>query len=159
MNADELRQRLPQASEDFIRRNTTPPPPPPNLNRVVAAGAPKKRLRQQQGDGLNATERAFGLHVHSQHHGSAILPQSITLKLANGVRYTPDYFAVEVVADHTCDRDCHIIHAYEVKGFMRDDAAVKLKIAARVYPWIKFHLVTKKKKKDGGGWNIQEILP
>jgi len=45
--------------------------------------------------------------------------------------------------------------AYEVKGFMRDDAAVKLKVAASLYPWIKFHLVTRKK----GEWIIQEVLP
>lgn len=38
----------------------------------------------------------------------------------------------------------------------RDDAAVKLKVAARTFPWIAFHLVTKRK---GGGWDIQAVLP
>ena len=106
----------------------------------------KARLRQKAGDGLNKTERAFLGHLKRQDCGARVYAQSITLKLGNGVRYTPDFIVV----------DEWRLTAYEVKGFMRDDAAVKLKVAATAYPWISFHLVTKRK---GGGWDIQAVLP
>ncbi len=42
---------------------------------------------------------------------------------------------------------------HEVKGFMRDDAAVKLKVAAKMHPWWTFRLVKKSKK----GWDIKLV--
>ena len=42
---------------------------------------------------------------------------------------------------------------------MRDDAAVKLKVAAALYPQFIFFLVTKRAKKLGGDWDVQEVLP
>lgn len=148
MDADELRKRFPKASEDFIRRNTTPTP---NLDRVVAAGAPKKRIQQHQGDGMNNWERQFRgvlvtqwVHVHRE----------VSLPLANGVRYKLDFLCVGILEEGRFQ-----IAGFEVKGMARATGIVKLKVAAKEFPWIKFHLVTKQKKKDGGGWNVQEILP
>lgn len=43
--------------------------------------------------------------------------------------------------------ECH-----EVKGFWRDDARAKIKIAADLYPF-RFIAVMKRRKKDGGGWS------
>jgi hypothetical protein len=43
----------------------------------------------------------------------------------------------------------------EVKGFMRDDAQVKLKVAARLFRRFDFVLV----KKKGTGWDISEVKP
>ena len=108
---------------------------------VVSTG--KKRLRQSS-TGLNKTEAAFLEHLRATHPGAQIHSQAITLKLGNGVRYTPDF----VIPPH--------VAAYECKGFMRDDAAVKVKVAASLYPWITFFLVSKRK---GGGWDIQQMLP
>ncbi len=112
---------------------------------TVAADEGKKRIRQN-GSGLNKTEQAFHDYLLQFHPVSEIYSQRITLLLANGVRYTPDFLV----------RNRGTLAAYETKGFMRDDAAVKLKVAASLYPWITFHLVTKKK---GGGWDIQTVLP
>ena len=109
--------------------------------------APKKRLRQSA-SGLNKTEAAYLEVLKEDHPGAAVLSQSITLRLANGVRYTPDF----VVAGGDVAGVC----AHEVKGFMRDDAAVKLKVAASLYPWIRFFLVSRAK---GGMWHVQEVLP
>lgn len=103
----------------------------------------KGRLRQNT-TGLNKTEQAFKKYMQPSVEG-VLLDQAITLKIANGCRYTPDFVLIEMPN----------VAAYEVKGFMRDDAAVKLKVAASLYPWIRFHLVTRKK----GEWLIQEILP
>jgi hypothetical protein len=63
--------------------------------------------------------------------------EAVTLKLADDTRYTPD-FAV-MLTNGT-------IEMHEVKGFMRDDARVKLRVAARLFPFV-FRLA--RKTKDG----------
>lgn len=119
------------------------------------AAPAKKRLRQNAG-GLNKTEAAFEQWLGAGNVNAArILTQAITLRLANGCRYTPDFVTVDAARVQDGEADACTLRAYEVKGFMRDDAAVKLKVAASRYPWIKFHLVTKAK---GGTWSVQEIL-
>lgn len=101
-------------------------------------------LRQKRGPKLNKLETAWQDELRRTYPDATIRAQSVTLVLANGVRYTPDFF------DLTNRR------AWETKGFMRDDAAVKIKMAATLYPEITFTLVTKVR---GGGWNHQEMLP
>ncbi len=119
-------------------------PPTPTEKTPGKATAAKNRIRQNNVV-LNRTEQAF-LEFLKAHGWPTVLSQAITLRLGNGVRYTPDF--VTVGPDEKAE-------AWETKGFMRDDAAVKLKVAASLYPWIKFHLVTRKK----GEWIIQEVLP
>ncbi len=45
---------------------------------------------------------------------------------------------------------------HEVKGFWQDDARVKIKVAADMYP-LKFIAVKRRAKKNGGGWSIEEF--
>jgi hypothetical protein len=139
---------LPPRFQEQVRQQLAAVPAP----RTVPAGAvlPARsvatpRLRQRQGDGLNKTERAFKAWLESRF--VTVLCQSITLRLANGVRYTPDFVTV--------DSESRFLTAYEVKGFMRDDAAVKLKVAASVFSWIRFNLVT----RAGGAWQVEEVAP
>lgn len=68
--------------------------------------------------------------------------EGVKLRLADNTFYTPD-FAV-MAADNVME--CH-----EVKGFWRDDARAKIKIAAEQYPF-RFKAVTARAKKHGGGW-------
>lgn len=105
-----------------------------------------KRVRQS-GKKLNKTEAAWLVELRRRFPDDWIQDQAITLRLANGVRYTPD--AVRV----TCFNSG--VWFYEVKGFMRDDAAVKLKVAKSLYPWATWRLVW----KDHGQWKEQTILP
>lgn len=169
----DIRSRFPQASASFLARNpqlsttaktTTTPVKSKTTTTDIAAHDPhdvtgsrhasKPRIRQDRG-GLNSTESAFKAHLESEHSGitrKIIGSQNITLRLANGVRYTPDFN----VTDRSGDA---LPEFYEVKGFMRDDAAVKLKVAASLYPQFVFFLVTKRAKKLGGGWDIQEVMP
>lgn len=104
-----------------------------------------RTLRQQTGSGLNKLETAFLGHLEARKMGE-LLTQAITLKIANGCRYTPDF--VEV-------RHGLGMRAYEVKGFMRDDAAVKIKVAAARFPWIEFFLATRPKR--AGEWRIERV--
>lgn len=71
--------------------------------------------------------------------------QNVTFKIGHDCRYTPDF---------VCYANIGGMVAYEVKGFFRDDAKVKIKVAARMFPWITFILVM----KENGYWK-EEIVP
>ena len=59
--------------------------------------------------------------------------EAVTLKLGQDCRYTPDFAVMNANSEFVF---------YEVKGFRRDDAIVKLKTAASMFPF-RFFLVTK----------------
>jgi len=109
------------------------------------------RLRQKRVAKLNKTEAAFLEWSKANYRiGDPVFyAQEITLQLANGLRYTPDF---------VMNRKVGYVAAFEVKGFMRDDAAAKLKMAASKYPWISFFLVTAE-DRSLREWNIEEVLP
>lgn len=84
--------------------------------------------------------------------------EPMKLKLANNCTYTPDFMALD--ADGK-------LWAFEVKawwkgsngkpgrvGFM-DDARVKIKVAAREYPFLLFRVVWQRE----GVWDEEEIAP
>lgn len=124
----------------------------------LAAQASERRLRQVQGAKLNKTEAEFLDRLRAEQPKSTIRTQSLTLLLANGCRYTPDFFVDPMIGTDPDIENSFKAEAYEVKGFMREDAAVKIKVAAAAYPWIRFFLVWKRTRKAGGGWGSQEIL-
>jgi hypothetical protein len=132
-----------------VQLQHVPTPPPP------AKKAPS-RIRQNSA-GLNKTEQAFYDYLKTREDPgvprTVLPPQSVTLRIANGCRYTPDFV---VAYHHSTDIPSVDLVAYEVKGFMRDDAAVKIKVAATAFPWITFHLVAKL-PGGGGGWSISEV--
>lgn len=90
--------------------------------------------------GMNRTEAQYEGHLDLLKRQGEIVDykfEGLKLRLAEKTFYTPDFLVV-------CDDrfECH-----EVKGFWRDDARVKIKVAAAMYPWIKFVAVTRKKKQ------------
>lgn len=152
---------LASGSESFKRLNAALLQPPASSH-VTTPSAPEivaqrgkdgaRRIRQKTGDGMNGWEREFResylvprwLHIHRE----------VSLPLANGLRYKVDFLCAhtgQIWAGEVRD-----IIGYEVKGQARAAGIAKLKMAARLYPWIGFRLVTKRK---GSGWDIQEILP
>ncbi len=71
--------------------------------------------------------------------------EGLKLRLADSTFYTPDFAVMR--ADGLME--CH-----EVKGRWLDDARVKIKVAAEMYPF-RFLAIQKKRKKDGGGWKVE----
>lgn len=71
--------------------------------------------------------------------------EGITLRLADDVRYTPD-FLVQVANGE--------LEVHEVKGFLRDDARIKFQVAARAFP---FRVVLVKSER--GHFHISEVAP
>lgn len=76
--------------------------------------------------------------------------EPIRFVLGHAANYTPDF---EVV-----DADGYIEY-HEVKGFWREAARVRIKTVARMFPDRLFVAVKKRTKKQGGGWEHEEIKP
>lgn len=94
---------------------------------------------------LNKTESAYLAVLRCQHSEVGI--QNITLKLGDDCRYTPDFNVLD-------ENGRFAFH--EVKGgFFRDDAKVKLQVAARQFRMFHFVLV----RKNGTGWDLTDIKP
>ena len=105
------------------------------------------RLRAVQ---MNKTEKAYAEHLQALKNLGGVKWfkfEGVKLRLADNTFYTPDF----VVMD--CDG---VIEMHEVKGFWRDDARAKIKIAADMYPF-RFYAAKKNKKKDGGEWEMEEF--
>lgn len=94
---------------------------------------------------LNKLERGWLAMLRLRHPHTDIFIQGVTLKLGDDCRYTPDFFFIHEGA----------AFAHETKGFFRDDAKVKIKVAARVHRWCRFILVTRNK----GNWVEKQINP
>jgi len=94
---------------------------------------------------MNKTETAYDGHLWSLRGRLYVWHrfEGITLKLAADTRYTPD-FVVQTVSGQ--------IELHECKGHWRDDARVKIKVAAAMYPF-RFIAVTKEKS----GWKVEEF--
>lgn len=100
-----------------------------------------------EGDKRNKLERAFSEYLEARKAEGKIATyefEAITFVLAPRTRYTPDFFVM--LPDGR-------IEFYETKGFMRDDAAVKLKVAAAKFSMFRFYLV----KRACGKWKITEV--
>ena len=155
MSRDKILAKLPRMSAACLRANGLTQPPAVDMSHdphdVRTPKVDKPTLRQKRGPKLNKTEAAFELHLRAKFPTKIICTQGITLALGNGVRYTPDFSTWAQLGDA-------FPAFFEVKGFMRDDAAVKLKVAAAMYPQFMFFLVHRDKSAPSG-WRIEEVLP
>lgn len=97
-------------------------------------------------ESMNKTEQEYAQELGLRLRAGEILWfrfEGIKLRLADKTFYTPD-FAV-MLSNGTME-------LHEVKGVWRDDARVKIKVAAKAYPF-RFIAVTKK----GSGWRLEEF--
>lgn len=124
---------------------------------ISAFTTPKKMIRQCQGDGLNRWEREY-LAILTATNPGASIHREVSLPLANGLRYKVDFLVAADATNGHKDRVSCVI-GYEVKGHRKPTGIAKIKMAARVYPWITFKLVTKQGKRRGGGWDVERVLP
>jgi hypothetical protein len=95
---------------------------------------------------MNKTEAAYAQRLQlMQNHGTILWWrfEAMKLRLADNTFYTADFV---VLAQDS------VVELHEVKGFMRDDAAVKIKVAAAIYPF-RFFIV----RKGTSGWTETAI--
>lgn len=104
---------------------------------------------------MNSTESAYALRLEAMKRNGMIVDyafESVTLKLAHDTRYTPDFCVWYGTFSSDGSRGPRI-EFHETKGFMRDDARVKLHVAAKQNPWATFYLC--RKTKDS--WTVTEV--
>ncbi len=111
------------------------------MTRILA-----RALLRPLAPGMNKLEARFADLLEARRKDGLIREwryEAVTLKLADDTRYTPDFFVV---------RSDGMVEFYETKGFFREDAAVKIKVAARQFPF-RFKLVKWSKAK---GWETTD---
>lgn len=143
-DADDMKRRMAsKAARTWVKDNsptlTTTPSPAPSL--VAPKGAPPSTV-------MNKTESAYAARLEILRRAGEIVwyaYEGVTLKLAHDCRYTPDFVVMR--------RDGGI-ELHEVKGFMRGDAAVKLRVAAKIFP---FPVYLARKAVEPDGWVIEQI--
>lgn len=96
---------------------------------------------------MNRLESRYAEHLGYQKLEGKVayfMYEAISLRLADRTVYNPDFLLI--MPDGS-------IEIHETKGFMRDDAAVKIKVAAKMFPWFTFKLV----RLNKGRWEIKTI--
>lgn len=99
---------------------------------------------------MNKTEAAYDVHLNDLRNAGTIIWhkfEAVKLRLADNTFYSPDFTVL--------NKD-GFLEMHEVKGFWMDDAKVKIKVAASIYPF-KFIAVKVRAKKYGGGWEKEEF--
>lgn len=99
---------------------------------------------------MNKTEEAYARDLELRRSAGEVAWfkfEGVKLRLADSTFYSPD-FAVMLANGQ--------IEMHEVKGFWQDDARVKIKVASELYPF-RFVAVRPRAKKNGGGWEVEEL--
>jgi len=102
---------------------------------------------------LNKTEEAYQAHLELRRMAGEVLWyhfEPFRLELAPKTTYSPD-FLVQLASGH--------LEVHEVKGVWMDDARVKIKVAAKMFPVFKFIAVMKKDEGKGKdpSWTMEEF--
>jgi hypothetical protein len=119
-----------------------PSPPRP-------AGVRFRGKRHKPGH-MNRLEASYAEHLEMLRGIGAILWwafEAVKLRLADKCFLTPDFCVM--LKDGT-------LEMRDTKGFMEEDANIKLKVAAQLYPF-GFVVVKKQAKKLGGGWEHRDV--
>lgn len=109
-----------------------------NLKAKAARGSFRKSGQ------MNKLEAAYAARLESLKLAGEIADyrfECIKLRLADRTFYTPDFMVLRADGE---------FEMHEVKGFWEDDARVKIKVAASIYPF-KFIAVRKQK----GAWETE----
>lgn len=109
---------------------------------------PVARGRVREHGTMNGTEQAYSMQLEARKRSGEVLwwrYEGIKLRLAPKTFLTPDFSVMLATGE---------LELHEVKGFMEDDAAVKLKVAADQYPF-RFILVRYRNKREG--WTFQTV--
>lgn len=147
-----LRERIERqmANEEGVERNSS-------LNPFLetAPTKPAKRIRQDSKPLMNNLETEWLQELYADFPEcpiSTFRAQAKTYRLANGLRYTPDFTAVINIFPGGLKET-----AWEVKGKWVDgDSFPKLKMFAAVWPEIRVILAWKDAR---GKWQEQTIFP
>lgn len=143
-------------------KNVTPTTKPeqkafsqPELPDVQQDLTPKQRTqalgRMKDGE-MNKTESRYAEHLELRKHAGEVLWykfEGVKLRLADKTFYTAD-FVVMLAGGQ--------LEMHEVKGYWEEDARIKTKTAASMYPF-RFLGVKAGKEKNGPDWEYEDFSP
>jgi hypothetical protein len=122
---------------------------------LVAVDAPLRFISPGSGrashvfGSMNGLEKRYNAHLQLRFHLGELTDfrfEPLKLRLAPATFFNPDFLLV-------LPNSTHELH--EVKGHWEDDARVKIKVAATLFPWWKFVGVTwNKEMKD---WKFEDF--
>jgi hypothetical protein len=96
--------------------------------------------------GMNKTEKEFAIQLEAKKRAGLISEwhyEGVTFKLADDCRYTPDFMVIE---------NDGVIGFDETKGWWREDAKIKIKVAATQLPFrFTAHVLSK------GKWTVEDF--
>lgn len=133
------RSQKPRKASEVYGHQTKPKKPSGKATRV-------KTQPSKDEAGLNKLEQAWLEVLRRRMNDGAVRHIGIQdhgLKIGDHCRYHPDFMTIDTEGQITF---------WETKGFMRDDAQVKIKVAARTFPFYRFVLVKRRTKAQGGGF-------
>ena len=138
-----LVKTLPPGARVLMTRIADPPTPAP------AEPSPKlgRHARVTKGpDGKNKTERAYGVVLEDRKRAGEVwdyLFDAVNFRLGEKCFYKPDYLVY--LEDGS-------IEVHEVKGFMEDDARVKVRAFVE-----KFHIPLVIVRRRKGAWDYERL--
>ncbi len=120
------------------------------IRRSFAGNAGVMALGRLKVGTMNKTEAAYSLMLEGLKATGDVAWyrfEGFKLRLADNTFYTPDFAVMRA----TGAIECH-----EIKGHWQDDARVKIKVAAEMYPF-RFVAAKKLAAKAGAGWLLEEF--
>ena len=118
------------------------------VRRAPVGAVPKGRGRTPPGE-MNTLEAAYAAHLEGLRLAGDVAWyafEGVKFRLAAGTFYTPDFLVM---------RSDGLLEVHEVKGHWEDDARVKVKVAARLFPVFSFFGVTREGRK--GAWKHESF--
>jgi len=97
---------------------------------------------------MNKTERRYAIQLEALKRSGHIVDwrfEALNFRMAHKTFYRPDFFIVYPT---------HFA-VHEVKGYWEDDALVKFKVTAEMYPWFEWKAVQLVK----GSWVYRDSIP
>jgi hypothetical protein len=114
----------------------------------MSAASSFQALGRLKPGAMNKTEAAYDSLLKQRLHVGEIQWyrfEGVKLRLADNTFYTADFFVMNSES---------VLEVHEVKGFWTDDARVKTKVAASIYPF-KFFGVQRGRRNTG--WLVEEF--
>lgn len=102
---------------------------------------------------MNGVESRYDAHLCALRSAGTVIWhdfEAIKFRLADNTFYTPDF----AVLNSGLQLEFHDVKG--AKHLVEEDARVKIKVAAELFP-VRFFLVYPRLKREGGGFAVEEI--
>jgi hypothetical protein len=121
-----------------------------HVDRLAERDELSRSLRPRHEAGtMNGMEKAYAAYLETRRLSGEILDwkfEAMKLKLAKGTFYNPDFLVVNPDGR---------LELHETKGWLEDDAAVKVKVAAEMFPMFRFVIVKREGKGQHQRWSFK----